>query len=90
MAWFVSIISFLKVVTFFKLDKEKDAPQTKSSRLQVNYRRKKEEEGMYIYILTAKPIMATRHTKSSFCFVKPMPPEVPKRPSSTFGFGATT
>jgi len=37
--------------------------------------------------LTANPIMATRPTKSSFCLVKPMPPEVPKMPSSTFGFG---
>lgn len=37
-------------------------------------------------ILTAKPIMATRPTKSSFALVKPIPPEVPKIPSSTFGF----
>lgn len=43
-------------------------------------------------ILTAKPIIATRPTKSSFCLVKPIPPEVPKIPSSIFSFcfgGAT-
>lgn len=37
--------------------------------------------------LTAKPIMATRPTKSSLALVKPMPPDVPKIPSSTLGFG---
>lgn len=36
--------------------------------------------------LTANPIIATRPTKSSFSLVKPIPPEVPKIPSSTLGF----
>lgn len=40
--------------------------------------------------LTAKPIIATRPTKSSFCLVKPIPPDVPKIPSSTLGFSFTT
>lgn len=39
-------------------------------------------------VLTAKPIMATRPTKSSFALVKPMPPDVPNIPSSVFGFGS--
>jgi hypothetical protein len=38
-------------------------------------------------VLTANPSMATRPTKSSFSLVKPMPPDVPKMPSSIFGFG---
>ncbi len=35
----------------------------------------------------AKPSMATRPTNSSFSLVKPIPPDVPKIPSSTFGLG---
>lgn len=39
--------------------------------------------------LTENPIIATRPTKSSFSLVKPIPPEVPKMPSSTLGLGST-
>ena len=35
--------------------------------------------------LTANPSIATRPTKSSFAFVNPIPPDVPKMPSSTLG-----
>jgi hypothetical protein len=40
--------------------------------------------------LTANPIIATRPTKSSFSLVKPIPPEVPKIPSSTLTLGFST